>query len=97
MLTLTGSRKQLCNGVTRRDLQLAAREQGRPWDWGKAFDQSAVISPLVPINRVASLDAAQAALAAHGVVITEGPVRLGGALSLFLRDPDRNVIELREG
>jgi hypothetical protein len=31
------------------------------------------------------------------VVITEGPVRLGGALSLFLRDPDRNVIELREG
>jgi catechol 2,3-dioxygenase-like lactoylglutathione lyase family enzyme len=47
--------------------------------------------------RVASLDAAQAALARHGVVITEGPVRLGGALSLFLRDPDRNVIELREG
>jgi len=47
--------------------------------------------------RVASLDAAQAALAAHGEVITEGPVRLGGALSLFVRDPDRNVIELREG
>ena len=50
-----------------------------------------------PALRVASLDAAQAALAQHGVAITEGPVRLGGALSLFVRDPDRNVIELREG
>lgn len=27
--------------LTRRDLQLAAREQGRPWDWGKGFDRSA--------------------------------------------------------
>ena len=25
------------NDLTRRDLQLAAREKGRPWDWGKAF------------------------------------------------------------
>src|ERR1700731_749758 len=23
--------------LTRRDLQLDAREKGRPWDWGKAF------------------------------------------------------------
>ncbi|MBD3896792.1 fumarylacetoacetate hydrolase family protein [Halomonas sp. ML-15] len=34
------------NDLTRRDLQLEAREKGRPWDWGKAFDESAVISPL---------------------------------------------------
>jgi fumarylpyruvate hydrolase len=34
------------NDLTRRDLQLEAREKGRPWDWGKAFDNSAVISPL---------------------------------------------------
>jgi len=34
------------NDLTRRDLQLAARELGRPWDWGKAFDRSAVIGPL---------------------------------------------------
>ena len=27
--------------LTRRDLQLQAREQGRPWDWGKGFDHSA--------------------------------------------------------
>jgi fumarylpyruvate hydrolase len=30
------------NDLTRRDLQLDAREKGRPWDWGKAFDRSAV-------------------------------------------------------
>lgn len=32
--------------MTRRDLQLAAREKGRPWDLGKDFEQSAVIAPI---------------------------------------------------
>ena len=32
--------------MTRRDLQLAARDKGRPWDLGKAFEQSAVIAPI---------------------------------------------------
>lgn len=32
--------------LTRRDLQLAARDAGRPWEWGKAFDQSAPVAPL---------------------------------------------------
>lgn len=32
--------------LTRRDLQLAAREQGRPWDAGKAFDDSAPVSAI---------------------------------------------------
>ena len=41
--------------LTRRDLQLAARDKGRPWDWGKAFDKSAPIAPIVPIADVASL------------------------------------------
>jgi fumarylpyruvate hydrolase len=40
------------NDLTRRDLQLAAREQGRPWDWGKAFDRSAVIGPVHPVALV---------------------------------------------
>jgi fumarylpyruvate hydrolase len=30
--------------MTRRDLQLAARDKGRPWDVGKGFDQAAPIS-----------------------------------------------------
>jgi fumarylpyruvate hydrolase len=32
--------------MTRRDLQLAARDKGRPWDVGKAFDDSAPIGTL---------------------------------------------------
>lgn len=40
------------NDLTRRDLQLKAREQGRPWDWGKAFDRSAVIGPVHPVAQV---------------------------------------------
>ena len=32
--------------LTRRDLQLAARDSGRPWEAGKAFDQSAPISAI---------------------------------------------------
>jgi fumarylpyruvate hydrolase len=35
--------------LTRRDLQFEARDKGRPWDWGKAFDQSA---PIAPIHRL---------------------------------------------
>lgn len=34
--------------MTRRDLQLVAREQGRPWDLGKNFEQSAVCTEIVP-------------------------------------------------
>ncbi|ADZ72508.1 fumarylacetoacetate hydrolase family protein [Polymorphum gilvum] len=43
------------NDLTRRDLQLAARESGRPWDWGKAFDRSAVIGPIHPVSAVGHL------------------------------------------
>jgi fumarylpyruvate hydrolase len=32
--------------MTRRDLQLRARDKGRPWELGKAFDHSAPIAPL---------------------------------------------------
>ncbi|WP_188076554.1 fumarylacetoacetate hydrolase family protein [Aurantimonas sp.] len=37
------------NDLTRRDLQLAARDKGRPWDMGKSFDRSAVIGPVHPV------------------------------------------------
>ena len=32
--------------MTRRDLQFAMRDKGRPWEIGKAFDESAPIAPL---------------------------------------------------
>jgi fumarylpyruvate hydrolase len=34
--------------MTRRDLQIAAREKSRPWDLGKAFEQSAIIAAITP-------------------------------------------------
>ena len=35
--------------LTRRDLQARAKEQRRPWDCSKGFDQSAPISPVHPV------------------------------------------------
>lgn len=35
--------------MTRRDLQFAMRDKGRPWEIGKAFDESAPIAPLYPV------------------------------------------------
>jgi fumarylpyruvate hydrolase len=35
--------------MTRRDLQQAARDKGRPWDLGKDVEQSSVVSAIVPM------------------------------------------------
>jgi fumarylpyruvate hydrolase len=35
--------------MTRRDLQLQARDTGRPWDFGKAFDESAPLTAIYPV------------------------------------------------
>lgn len=42
--------------MTRRDLQIEARKAGRPWDMGKAFDQSAPCGVLKPASGGAILD-----------------------------------------
>jgi fumarylpyruvate hydrolase len=41
--------------MTRRDLQSQMKKQGRPWEIGKAFEQSAPIGPLVPIANTGEL------------------------------------------
>jgi fumarylpyruvate hydrolase len=38
--------------MTRRDQQLKARDKGRPWELGKAFDESALIGPLHAAARI---------------------------------------------
>lgn len=54
--------------LTRRDLQLAARAQGRPWDWGKGFDMSAPIAPLRTVAQVGHPAKGRLWLAVDGAV-----------------------------
>lgn len=56
------------NDLTRRDLQLEAREKGRPWDWGKAFDRSAPIAPIKKVGDVGHLSAGSIKLTVNGEV-----------------------------
>ncbi len=52
--------------MTRRDLQLVARENRRPWDLGKDFEQSAVISPIVPVEKTGLIDSGNIELSVNG-------------------------------
>ena len=47
--------------MTRRDLQLVARDKGRPWDLGKDVEQSSVCGEIVPME---------------GVIINQGEIAL---------------------
>jgi fumarylpyruvate hydrolase len=38
--------------LTRRDLQMAAKAIGQPWEAAKAFDGSAPVTPIVPVSRI---------------------------------------------
>ncbi|MDB5402607.1 MAG: fumarylpyruvate hydrolase [Acetobacteraceae bacterium] len=38
--------------MTRRDLQNAAKKEGKPWDMGKGFDWSAPIGLMVPASKI---------------------------------------------
>ncbi|AVJ30277.1 fumarylacetoacetate hydrolase family protein [Achromobacter spanius] len=52
--------------MTRRDLQMKMREAGRPWELGKAFDQSAPIGPLHPAQSVKDIEKANIWLQVNG-------------------------------
>ena len=55
---------------TRRDQQIAHREKGRPWCWGKAFDNSAPMTSLQPLSALPparqSLDSGRIWLSVNG-------------------------------
>jgi fumarylpyruvate hydrolase len=42
--------------LTRRDMQAAAKDTGRPWDMAKGFDASAPCSPLIPASKLGHPD-----------------------------------------
>lgn len=52
--------------MTRRDLQLVARDQGRPWDLGKDFEKSAVCAEIVPVGNLGVLTSGAISLQVNG-------------------------------
>ena len=52
--------------MTRRDLQLGARDKGRPWDVGKAFDDSAPISAIQRADEIGHPRAGAIQLSVNG-------------------------------
>lgn len=60
------------NELTRRDLQLEAREKGRPWDLGKGFDRSAVVGPVHPVSTVGHPDKGSIKLTVNGETRQDG-------------------------
>jgi len=66
------------NDLTRRDVQGVAKKMGRPWDWGKGFDKSAVIGPIHAVAETGHL--------AHGFVRSwvNGELRQDGDLDQMI-------------
>ncbi len=62
------------NDLTRRDLQLAAREQGRPWDTGKGFDHSAPITAISPVEQTGLIQRGRIWLTVNGQMRQEADV-----------------------
>ena len=52
--------------MTRRDLQGEMKKQGRPWEIGKAFEQSAPIGPVVPAAQAGDVEKAEISLQVNG-------------------------------
>jgi fumarylpyruvate hydrolase len=68
--------------MTRRDLQLEARDKGRPWDLGKDVEGSSVCSEVVPMP---------------GVVVERGEIALAvGGVTKQKSDVDRLIWNIRE-
>lgn len=60
--------------MTRRDVQRAAREQGRPWDLSKGFDYSAPCSAITPEFYTGVIARGKIELKVNGVVRQSGDV-----------------------
>jgi fumarylpyruvate hydrolase len=52
--------------MTRRDLQLIARDKGRPWDTGKNVEQSCPLGPIHPASEVGHLVSGAITLTVNG-------------------------------
>lgn len=60
------------NDLTRRDRQAEAKKAGRPWDWGKGFDKSAVCGPVFPAARTGPMSSGAIRLSVNGTLRQSG-------------------------
>ena len=61
--------------MTRRDLQNDMKKQGRPWEIGKSFEESAPIGPIVPRSLCGELLSGAIALEVNGAKRQRGDLR----------------------
>jgi fumarylpyruvate hydrolase len=78
----------VCIDLTRRDVQIAARQAGRPWEIGKSFDQSAPCSELVPTHSIGFPHAGAIELRVNG------ETRQRGDLSQMIWSPAEVIQQL---
>lgn len=71
--------------MTRRDLQVAARERGRPWETGKAFDHSAPCGPITLKANAPGIESASISLSVNGGLRQKSP------LSLMIWSPEEII------
>lgn len=60
--------------MTRRDLQFKARDKGRPWDLGKNFENSAVISEIVVASESGYIVSGDIQLSVNGDLRQQGDI-----------------------
>lgn len=60
--------------MTRRDLQMSMREKGRPWEIGKAFDFSAPIGPIHPMDVRGEINQAEIHLTVNGETVQHSDI-----------------------
>ena len=58
--------------MTRRDLQAAAKKEGKPWEVGKAFEHSAPMGTLTKIEECGNMDNGKITLTVNGTVKQNG-------------------------
>jgi fumarylpyruvate hydrolase len=60
--------------MTRRDLQFIARDKGRPWDLGKNFEDSAVISEIITVSNIGHINSGDISLSVNNETRQSGNI-----------------------
>jgi fumarylpyruvate hydrolase len=74
--------------MTRRDVQGAAKKQGRPWETGKAFEHSAPIGSITPAAQAG--DVSHAAITLH----VNGELRQGSSIDMLIWNVAETIADL---